>query len=86
MRNADTRAFLQAPVTAVTANAMTIMGTTATTGASTEFRVSTDATEAAVGSSVFFAQVKPNITVVKVRWNTGNTALAVDQAEIELGK
>jgi len=89
VRNADVRVFLQAPVTAVGTGTMTMLGTTVNTNAATTFRVSTDAAEAAVASSAFFAQVKPNVTVVKVRFAnaaafTGGTA--VEQAEIQLGK
>ncbi|MBC8017479.1 MAG: hypothetical protein H7X83_03030, partial [Verrucomicrobia bacterium] len=47
---------------------------------------STDSTEAAVTKEVFFAKVKTNVTVVKVRWASSNTALPVEEAEIELGK
>ena len=88
VRNPDIRAFLQAPVTAVdgTAGTMTILGNAVTTNASTEFRTSSDIADAAVAASVFFAQVKPNITVVKVRWLTGVPTLAADQAEIEVSK
>ena len=88
VRNPDVRAFIQAPISAVdtTAGTMTVMGTAITTNAGTEFRTSSDTADAAVTAAVFFGQLKANVTVVKVRWNAGNTALPVDQAEIEVTK
>ncbi|KAF0221579.1 MAG: hypothetical protein FD174_348 [Geobacteraceae bacterium] len=89
VRSASTRAFLQGPVTAVdsTAGTMTILGVPVTTTGVTEFRVSVDSTDTPVAKADFFAQVKTNVTVVKVRWNTFTaTTAAVDQAEIQLGK
>jgi hypothetical protein len=86
VRNPDTRAFLQGPVTVVS-GVMTILGIPITTGASTEFRISSDATDAAVTSATFFAALKSNVTVVKVRWRPFSSLTgAVDQAEIQLGK
>jgi hypothetical protein len=86
VRNADTRAFLQGPVT-VTSGSMSILGAPVTTSASTEFRISSDSTDVAVTSAVFFAQLKNNVTVVKVRWRPfSSLTAAVDQAEIQLGK
>ena len=69
VRNADVRAFLQAPVTAASATAgtMTILGTAITTDAQTLFRVSFDASDAAATASTFFGQVKPKVTAGKVR-------------------
>jgi uncharacterized protein DUF5666 len=87
VRNADTRAFLQAPVTNVTASSMSILGTPITTNAQTEFRISFDSSEVAVSAATFFAQLKNNVTVVKVRWRPfTNTSAVVDQAEIQVGK
>jgi Domain of unknown function (DUF5666) len=88
VKNADTRAFLQGPVTAAssTAGTLTILGTTIdTTGA--EFRASTDTTEAAITAAAFFAKVTTNVTVVKVRWNNfTSTTQSIKEAEIEEGK
>ncbi|WP_026841028.1 DUF5666 domain-containing protein [Citrifermentans bremense] len=88
-KSASTQAFLQGPVTAVDAGAgsLTILGTALTTNGQTEFRISTNSSEAAVGAAAFFAAITPNVTVVKVRWDNF-TALtnAIKQAEIELGK
>ena len=89
IESASNRAFLQGPVTArdSAAGTLTILGTPIATNSQTEFRVSTDSSEQAVGAAAFFAQLTPNVTVVKVRWDafTG-TALPVNQAEIEVGK
>ena len=88
VRNADTRAFLQGPVSAVDSatGSLTILGNTISTSGA-QFRASFDSSEAAVASAAFFAQVKPNVTVVKVKWDpfTSITA-AVKEAEIEVGK
>ncbi|MFA4917585.1 MAG: hypothetical protein WC560_13065, partial [Syntrophales bacterium] len=81
----------QGPVSAfdATAGTMTILGgtlaTSVTTSASTEFRVSSNSSDTSVTKDAFFAQVKANVTVVKVRWRPSNAAIA-DQAEIQLGK
>jgi hypothetical protein len=88
VKNADTRAFLQGPVTAVnaTAGTMTILGVSiTTTGAG--FRISTDQpTTQVTAAATFFAQVSPNVTVVKVRWRPFTSpTLPVDEAEIEQG-
>jgi hypothetical protein len=85
VKNPDTRAFLQGPVT-VASGTMAILGSTITTNATTEFRISSDSSETAVTQAAFLAQLKTGVTVVKVRWASGNTALAVEQAEIQLGK
>jgi len=90
VRNPDVRAFLQGPVTAANSGAgtMTVLGTAISTNAQTQFRVSFDAADAAVTATAFFAQVKTNVTVVKVRWANAaaGTAVAVEQAEIQVGK
>jgi hypothetical protein len=86
VKNANTRTFLQGQVT-LTGGAMTILGTAITINASTQFRISTDApVDQVVNSTAFLAQVKSGVTVVKVRWATADTTLAVEQAEIQLGK
>lgn len=87
VRNPDTRAFLQGPVT-VTNGSMSILGIPITTNAqTTEFRVSFDSSEVAVNSATFFAQLKSGVTVVKVRWRPFiSTSVAVEQAEIQVGK
>ena len=87
VRNADTRTFLQGPVSAKdsTAGTLTILGVPIiTTGA--EFRISVDAVDQPVAKDAFFAQVNIGVTVIKVRWTTADTTLAVKQAEIQLGK
>jgi hypothetical protein len=86
VQNPDNRAFLQGPVT-VASGTMSILGTPITTSPSTEFRTSSNSTDTAVSSADFFAALKNNVTVVKVRWRpfTSLTA-AVEQAEIQLGK
>ena len=86
---ASTRVFLQAPVTAkdAVAGTLTMLGITLTTNSQTELRKSTDVNDTAVDSATFFAQITPNVTVVKVRWDAfSSLTLPVKQAEIELGK
>ncbi|HBG06603.1 MAG: hypothetical protein A2075_10805 [Geobacteraceae bacterium GWC2_58_44] len=88
VRNPDTRAFLQGPVTAVNsaAGTLTILGTTVSTSGA-QFRTSFDSTESAVSPAAFFAQIKPNVTVVKVKWDPFNAITdPVKEAEIEIGK
>ena len=88
-KSASSQAFLQGPITASdsAAGTITILGNTILTNGQTEFRISTDSSEAAVTAATFFARLSPNITIVKVRWdNFTDIALAVKQAEIELGK
>jgi hypothetical protein len=66
---------------------MTILGVPiTTTGAS--FRISNDVADLPVPNPAdFFAKVKANVTVVKVRWDAFTaTTVAVNQAEIQLGK
>ncbi|MBC7963655.1 MAG: hypothetical protein H7Y05_12005 [Steroidobacteraceae bacterium] len=80
------KTFVQGPVS-VSGGAMTILGFPVATNASTQFRISTDApADQAVSSANFFAQLKSGVTVVKVRWASGDTTLPVEEAEIELGK
>lgn len=83
------KAFLQAPVTAAnsTARTMTILNTPIVTNSQTQWRISSTSSELPVNDAQFFAQLKLNVTVVKVRWD--NFALLSDpikEAEIELGK
>jgi hypothetical protein len=89
VQSASNKAFIQGPVTAFDANAgtLTILGTAIVSDNSTQWRVSSTTTEAAVTKAAFFAQLKANVTTVKVRWDNF-TALnvAVKEAEIELGK
>jgi len=87
--SASSRVFLQGPVTAYDAGAgtMTMLGLVIATDSRTEFRTSTDTAESAVAQTVFFAQVVPGVTVVKVRWDAFTSlAVPVKQAEIEMGK
>jgi hypothetical protein len=86
---ARSRAFLQGPVSAADGGAgtLSILGVSIHTDAQTEFRISSDSSEPAVAAAAFFAQVKPNVTVVKVRWRPfSSTTAVVDEAEIEVGK
>lgn len=86
VKNANPKTFLQGPVI-LTGDVATILGTVITTGPSTQFRISTDApVDQVVNSTVFAAQLKSGVTVVKVRWATADTTLAIEQAEIQLGK
>ena len=85
--NVDGKAFLQGPVSVDAAGAVSILGTTIVTDAATQFRVSTDSTEAAVTKDAFIAKAKIKGTVVKVRWdNFTAVTVPVKEAEIELGK
>lgn len=87
--SASDRAFLQGPVTAFNGatGTMTIVDIPIATDLSangTEFEVSTDSVEQAVGAAAFFARLTLNVTVVKVRWDSFTaTTVAVDEAEIE---
>jgi len=86
---ASAKAILQAPVSAFDAAAgtLTILGSTIVSDAATQWRVSSTTTEAAVTKAAFFAQVKTNISVVKVRWDNFTALTApIKEAEIELGK
>src|SRR6185369_3299277 len=88
VRSPDTRAFLQGPVTAVNSSAgtLTILGTTISTNGA-QFRASFDSSEAAVTAAAFFAQIIPNVTVVKVKWDPfTDITTAVKEVEIEVGK
>ncbi|HXE97662.1 MAG TPA: DUF5666 domain-containing protein, partial [Dongiaceae bacterium] len=84
------KTFLQGPVTLTAGGAMTILGTTITTDASSQFRISTDQPVAQASTSAdFFANVKSGVTVVKVKWDplTGGIATQpVKEAEIQFGK
>ncbi len=87
--SASTKAFLQGPVTGIDAAAgsLGIVGSTVVSDAATQWRVSSTSTEAAVTKAAFFAQLKLNISVVKVRWDTFTSLTApIKEAEIELGK
>jgi hypothetical protein len=88
--SASTKAFLQGPVAAFDggpAGALSILGTTVVSDGATQWRVSSTASEAAVAKAVFFAQLKANISVVKVRWDPFTALTApIKEAEIELGK
>ena len=71
VKSASTKAFLQGPVTAANsaAGTLTILGTTVVSDGNTEWRVSSTSTQPPVTKSAFFAQVRPNVTVVKVKWD-----------------
>jgi hypothetical protein len=87
--NVDGKAFLQGPVTAfnATAGTMTILGVPIQ-AASAQFRISNDIADVPVPNPAdFFAKLTANVTVVKVRWDAFTaTTVAVNQAEIQLGK
>lgn len=87
--SADSRAFLQGPVTAYSATegSLTILGTSIVAGPDTEWRISTDAADLPVIPAAFFARLSANETVVKVRWdNFSAPTELIKQAEIQLGK
>jgi hypothetical protein len=87
--SASTKASLQGPVTAFdgTAGTVTILGSLLSSDSATQWRASSTASEAAVTKAVFFAQMKVNISVVKVKWDPFTvTTVPIKEAEIELGK
>lgn len=87
--NPSTRAFLQGTVSAAdsAAGTLTILGTSLVSDSSTQWRVSSTASDLPVSKAEFFAQLKTNISVVKARWsNFAGVANPIDEAEIELGK
>lgn len=80
--------FLQGPVSLKdgATGTMTILGVSIN-ATNTLFRISTDAAAVPVVQVLkddFFAQVTPNVTVVKVKWASNDTALPVIEAEIQL--
>jgi len=89
VQSASTRAFLQAPVTAAdsAAGTLTILGTSIVSDGSTQWRTSSSSTDTAVTKAAFYAQLKTNISVVKVRWDNFTAVTApIKEAEIEIGK
>jgi hypothetical protein len=89
VQSADTKAFMQGPISAAdsAAGTITILGNTVVSDVSTQWRVSSTSSEVAVTKAEFFAKLKNNVTVVKVRWDGfTSTAAAIKEAEIELGK
>lgn len=85
----STTAFLQGPVTAQNsaAGTLTILGSTLVSDGNSEWRVSSSASEPALVKAAFYAQLKTNISVVKVKWEPFTLMTApIKQAEIELGK
>ncbi len=89
VQSASTRALLQGAVSAFdgTAGTMTILGFPIVSDGNTQWRISSTSSEAAVTKASFFAALKADTTVVKVKWDpfvaAGNP---VKEAEIELGK
>lgn len=86
---ASSRAILQGVATAgdSVAGTLTILGTALTSDGSTQWRTSSTSTDTATTKANFYAQLKPGMSVVKVRWsNFTNLAAAISEAEIELGK
>lgn len=87
--SASGKAFLQGPISAAdsAAGTVTILGTTLVSDSSTQWRVSSTASDVPVTKADFFAQLKTNISVVKVRWSSFTAVTApFNEAEIELGK
>jgi hypothetical protein len=87
--SASAKAFLQGPVTAFdgSAGTLVILGSTLSSDASTQWRASSTSSEVAVTKAAFFAQLKANVSVVKVRWDNFTAISApFKEAEIELGK
>ncbi len=83
------RAFLQGPVTAAdgAAGTLTILGTLIASDSTTEWRVSSTTSESAVSKAEFFTQLRANVSVVKVRWDSFSAITApIKEAEIEIGK
>ena len=83
------RAFLQGTVSAAdsAAGTLTILGTSLVSDTSTQWRASSTASDLPVSKAEFFAQLKTNISVVKVRWdNFVAITDPITEAEIELGK
>ena len=86
VQGASTKAFLQGPVTAAdsAAGTLTILGNAVVSDGNTEWRVSSNSIDLPVSKAAFFAQIRTNATVVKVKWDpfTGVTA-PIKEAEIE---
>jgi hypothetical protein len=88
VQNASNKAFLQGLVTAAngTAGTLTILGTAIVSDGTTEWRVSSTSTDVPVTQPAFFAQVRTNVTVVKVRWDSfTSTSVPIKESEIEIG-
>jgi Domain of unknown function (DUF5666) len=88
VQGADTKAFLQGPVTAAdsTAGTLTILGSVINSDGNTEWRVSSTSTDVPVSKAEFFSKINVNVTVVKVRWDNFTLITApIKEAEIELG-
>ena len=86
---ASSKAFLQGPVTAQSsaAGTLTILGITLLTDGNSEWRVSSTPGELPVNKAAFYAQLKTNISVVKVKWDPFNLITdPIKEAEIELGR
>ena len=89
VQGASTKAFLQGPVTAAdsAAGTLTILGNAVVSDGSTEWRLSSNSTELPVSKAAFFAQVRTNVTVVKVKWDPFTAVTApIKEAEIETSK
>lgn len=89
VKNASTKAFLQGPVTLADSlnGTLTILGIVIASDNSTEWRISSTSTEAAVGKAEFFARLNLGATVVKARWDNFTAITApIKEAEIEVGK
>jgi hypothetical protein len=89
VQSASNKAIFQGPVSAAdsAAGTLTILGSTLVSDSATQWRVSSTITDAAVAKASFYAQLKTNISVVKVRWDSFTTLTApIKEAEIEIGK
>ncbi len=88
-QSASTKAFIQGPVTAKDSagGTLTLLGLVVGTNSRTEFRKRTDSLGTPVDAATFFAQVTPNATIIKARWDAfSGTTNPVEQVEIQLGK
>lgn len=87
-QSASPRAFLQAPVSLANsaAGTMTILNTPVTSNGQTQWRISSTSSEQPVTAAQFFAQLKLNVSIVKVRWDALPITAPIKEAEIELGK
>lgn len=87
--SASGNAFMQGPISAAdsAAGTVSILGNTVVSDNATQWRVSSTLSEVPVTKAEFFAKLKANVTVVKVKWDAFvSTGAAIKEAEIELGK
>lgn len=85
----SSNSFLQGTVSGMdlTNNTVTILGLPFAFDAGSQFRLSSTTGEAAVAPAAFLAALVPNVTVVKIKWNTTAPGSSpFKEAEIEEGK